>query len=70
MTRLTHTDRKKCHHFAYDIFKFIFLNEIIYIGCVIQISLKYVADPINSIQALVDITALQRTLRWQASMMA
>ena len=46
-------------HFADDIFKYIFLNEIVWIA--IKISLKFVPKcPINNIPALVQIIAWRR----------
>ena len=44
--------RQDSHHFAEDIFKYIFFNENVFIS--IKISLK---DPINNIPALVQIMA-------------
>ena len=51
--------RQHGHHFAYDSFKRIFLNENF--GILIKISLKFVhKGPINNIPALVQIMAWRR----------
>ena len=51
--------RQDGRHFPDDIFKWIFLNEIIWIS--IKISLKFVpSGPINNIPALVQIMAWRR----------
>ena len=51
--------RKNGCHFAYDIFKCIFVNENVWI--LIKISLKYVPEgPIDNIPALVQIIAWRR----------
>ena len=51
--------RQNGRHFPDDIFKWIFLNEIIWIS--IKISLKFVpSGPINNIPALVQIMAWRR----------
>ena len=52
--------RQDGRHFPDDIFKWIFLNEIIWIA--IKISLKFVpSGPINNIPALVQIMAWRRS---------
>ena len=52
--------RQNCHHFADDIFKYIFLNKNVWIS--LQISLKFVSKiRINNIPALVQIMAWRRT---------
>ena len=44
--------RQNCHHFAHDIFKYIFFNENVWIP--IEISRKFVPKgPINNITALI-----------------
>ena len=51
--------RQNDRYFPDDIFKYILLNENVWIS--IKISLKFVADgPINNIPALVQIMALRR----------
>ena len=51
--------RQDGHHFADNIFKFIFLNENVWIP--IKISLKFVPNgPINKIPAMVQIMAWRR----------
>ena len=56
---ITMRPRQNGRHFANDIFKCIFLNEIIWIS--INISLKFVPrGPINNIPALVQIMAWRR----------
>ena len=51
--------RQNGRHFADDIFKWIFLNENVWLP--IEISLKFVPqDPINNIPALVQIMACRR----------
>ena len=51
--------RRNGRHFVDDIFKWIFLNEIVWI--LIKISLKFVPQgPINNIPALVQIMAWRR----------
>ena len=52
--------RQNERHFADDIFKYIFVNENVWIP--VKISLKYVPKgPINNIPALVEITAWRRS---------
>ena len=51
--------RQNCHHFADDIFKWIFVNENVCI--LLKISLKFVPRMwINNIRALVEIMAWRR----------
>ena len=53
--------RQNGHHFADDIFKWIFLNEDVWIP--IKISLKFVPQgPVNNITALVQIMAWRRSV--------
>ena len=55
----TLSPRHNGHHFPDNIFKYIFLNENVWIS--IKISLKFVPKfPINNIQALVQIMAWRR----------
>ena len=58
-TIITLRPRQNGRHFADDIFKWIFLNENVWI--LLKISLKFVPQgPINNIQALVQIMAWRR----------
>ena len=51
--------RPNGHHLPYDIFKYIFLNEDVWIST--RISLKFVSEgPINNIPALFHIMAWRR----------
>ena len=58
-TQNTLRPRQDGRHFADDIFKWVFLNEDLWIS--INVSLKFVPkDPINNIPALVQIMAWRR----------
>ena len=60
---LTHCGRNNGRHFPDDIFKYIFLNENVWIST--KFSLKYVPmGPINNILALVQMMAWQRIGFW------